>query len=101
MTTNGAPHLNEANGLKNTIYTVAMDPNSATAQSFINVKDNDFLDYTSPTLQGWGYAVLGGVVKGRKTAMKIARVPAGFRGLLPTAVPLENVVIERATLLNK
>ncbi len=95
------PIQNEANnGLKNEIYTVAMartmDPNSAAAQFFINVKDNPFLDYTSPTLRGWGYAVFGKVVKGQDTVMKIAKVRTGACGPFPSDAPLENVVIESA-----
>ncbi len=98
------PIQNEANnGLKNEIYTIAMartmDPNSASAQFFVNVKDNAFLDYTAPTLAGWGYAVFGKVVKGQDVVMKISRVRTGPRGPLPSDVPLENVVIEDAKVL--
>ena len=93
------PILNEANnGLKNEIYTIAMartmNPHSASAQFFINVKDNAFLDHTAPTPRGWGYAVFGKVVKGQETVMKIAKVKTGQRDPLPSDVPLENVVIE-------
>ena len=99
-----APILNEANnGLKNETYTLAMartmDPNSATAQFFINVHDNDFLDYTAPTPSGWGYAVFGKVVKGQAVVMKIAKVPTGPKGPLPSHVPQNNVIIEDAKLL--
>ena len=95
------PIKNEAdNGLKNEIYTVAMartaDPDSATAQFFINVADNAFLDHTAPTPQGWGYAVFGKVVKGQDTVTKIAKLPTGARGPFPSDVPMENVVIESA-----
>ncbi len=98
------PIQNEANnGLKNETYTIAMartmDPNSASAQFFVNVKDNAFLDYTAPTLSGWGYAVFGKVVKGQDVVMKIAKVRTGPRGPLPSDVPLENVVIEDAKVL--
>ncbi|MDD5329985.1 MAG: peptidylprolyl isomerase [Sulfuricella sp.] len=93
------PIRNEAdNGLKNETYTIAMartmDPHSAAAQFFINVKDNPFLDFTVPKGQGWGYAVFGKVVKGQDTIMKIAKVRTGARGPFPGDAPLENVVIE-------
>jgi cyclophilin family peptidyl-prolyl cis-trans isomerase len=95
---------NEANnGLKNEIYTIAMartmNPHSASAQFFINVKDNAFLDHTAPTPRGWGYAVFGKVVKGQDVAMKIAKVKTGPRDPLPSDVPLENVVIEDVKVL--
>jgi len=95
-----APIRNEAqNGLKNDKYTVAMartsDPNSATAQFFINVKDNGFLNYTAPTVQGWGYAVFGKVVEGTDVVDKIAKVPTGNRGGYQD-VPRDPVVIEKA-----
>ena len=95
-----APIKNEAqNGLKNDKYTVAMartpDPNSATAQFFINVKDNDFLNYTAPTQQGWGYAVFGKVVEGRDVVDKIAKVATGNAGMHQN-VPTAAVVIEKA-----
>ena len=95
-----APIKNEAqNGLKNDKYTVAMartpDPNSASAQFFINVKDNDFLNFTAPTPQGWGYAVFGKVVEGQDTVDKIAKVATGNRGGMQN-VPTTPVVIEKA-----
>ncbi len=95
-----APIKNEAsNGLKNDKYTIAMartsDPQSATAQFFINVKDNDFLNYTSPTPQGYGYAVFGKVVEGQDIVDKIAKVPTGNRGMYQN-VPSQPVVIEKA-----
>jgi cyclophilin family peptidyl-prolyl cis-trans isomerase len=98
------PIRNEAtNGLKNETYTIAMartnDPHSATAQFFINVRDNPFLDHTVPKMQGWGYAVFGRVVKGQETVMKIAKVKTGPRDPLPSDVPLENVVIEDVKVL--
>jgi cyclophilin family peptidyl-prolyl cis-trans isomerase len=91
---------NEAqNGLKNDKYTVAMartpDPNSASAQFFINVTDNDFLNFTAPTPQGWGYAVFGKVVEGQDTVDKIAKVATGNRGGHQN-VPTQPVVIEKA-----
>lgn len=80
----GDPIENEAdNGLKNDAYTVAMartqDPHSATAQFFINVKKNDFLDYRSKTPDGWGYTVFGKVAKGHGVVNKIKGVPTGNR----------------------
>lgn len=98
------PIQNEAtNGLKNETYTIAMartaNPHSATAQFFINVKNNTFLDHTVPKGQGWGYAVFGKVVKGQEVVMKISKVRTGSRTPLPTDVPLENVVIEDVKLL--
>ncbi len=95
-----APIENEAaNGLKNDKYTIAMartsDPHSATAQFFINVADNGFLNHTAPTPQGWGYAVFGKVVAGQDVVDQIARVRTGSRSFYGD-VPLEDVVIEKA-----
>jgi peptidyl-prolyl cis-trans isomerase B (cyclophilin B) len=98
------PIKNEAdNGLKNEPYTVAMartpDPHSASAQFFINVADNKFLNYSAPTRQGWGYAVFGRVVQGQDTVDKIKAVKTGNRG--PSGdVPLEDVVIVSASVLD-
>ena len=94
---------NEAsNGLTNDRYTLAMArtsaPHSATAQFFINVADNDFLNHSSPTPQGWGYAVFGKVVAGTDIIDKIAALPTGRRGLHDD-VPEEDVVIEKAQVL--
>ena len=94
------PIKNEAdNGLKNDKYTIAMartnDPHSATAQFFINVADNDFLNHTAPTGNGWGYAVFGKVVDGQDVVDQIARVRTGTRGWFGD-VPVEDVVIEKA-----
>ena len=96
----GAPIENEAtNGLKNARYTVAMartsDPHSATAQFFINVADNGFLDHRSPDAKGWGYCVFGRVVAGADVVDRIKGLPTGNRGFHQD-VPSENVVIERA-----
>ena len=93
---------NEANnGLKNDDYTVAMArtqaPHSATAQFFINVADNDFLNHTSPTPQGWGYAVFGKVVAGQEVVDRIKAVKTGRKGLHDD-VPLQDVVIEKAVI---
>ena len=98
-----APIENEAdNGLKNDRYTLAMartnDPHSATAQFFINVTDNDFLNFTAPTASGWGYAVFGKVVEGTETVDKIKAVKTGNRGFHQN-VPLEDVVIEKAEIV--
>ena len=98
-----APIKNEAqNGLKNDKYTVAMartpDPHSASSQFFINVKDNDFLNYTAPTPQGWGYAVFGKVVEGKDVVDKIAKVPTGNAGMHQN-VPTTPVTIEKAECL--
>jgi len=88
-----------ANGLKNTRYTVAMartsDPHSATAQFFINVGDNGFLDHTAPTAQGWGYCVFGKVVAGQDIVDKIKGVATADSGFHQN-VPREDVIIERA-----
>jgi peptidyl-prolyl cis-trans isomerase B (cyclophilin B) len=97
------PINNEANnGLKNDKYTLAMartnDPHSATAQFFINVADNAFLNHTAPSAQGWGYAVFGKVVAGTEVVDKIAAVKTGTRGFHGD-VPKEDVVIEKATAL--
>jgi len=92
---------NEAdNGLTNDPYTVAMartmDPHSATAQFFINVKKNDFLNHTGKNPQGWGYAVFGKVVKGHGVVNKIKAVATGRAGMHDD-VPKQPVVIEKAT----
>ena len=94
---------NEAkNGLKNTNYTVAMartsDPHSATAQFFINVADNGFLNHTAPNASGWGYAVFGKVVAGAEVVDKIKAVKTGNKGGHGD-VPLTDVVIEKAVAL--
>lgn len=97
-----APIENEAgNGLKNVRYSVAMartsDPHSATAQFFINVSDNDFLDYRSPDAKGWGYCVFGRVVAGSDVVDRIKAVPTGNRGMHQN-VPMQDVVIERVEI---
>jgi peptidyl-prolyl cis-trans isomerase B (cyclophilin B) len=95
-----SPIANEAaNGLKNKRYTVAMartnDPHSATSQFFINVADNDFLDFKSPGGNGWGYCVFGKVVKGQDVVDRIKNVPTGSSGFHQD-VPRDDVVIQRA-----
>ncbi|MDM0012071.1 peptidylprolyl isomerase [Variovorax sp. J22P168] len=98
----GAEIQNEANnGLKNDNYTVAMArtsaPHSATAQFFINVADNGFLNHTAPSAQGWGYAVFGRVVGGKEVVDAIKTVKTGRKGFHDD-VPLEDVVIEKAVV---
>ncbi|HYH41481.1 MAG TPA: peptidylprolyl isomerase [Burkholderiales bacterium] len=98
--TTRAPIKNEAdNGLKNDKYTVAMartsDPDSATAQFFINVANNTFLNHTAKSSSGWGYAVFGKVVDGTDTVDKIRKVKTGTKGMHQD-VPNEDVIIERA-----
>jgi len=100
--TTRAPVENEANnGLKNKTGTIAMartnDPHSATAQFFINVADNDFLDHRAPTAQGWGYAVFGKVTAGMDVVEKIKAVATGTRGFHQD-VPREAVTIERVSV---
>ncbi|ANB73182.1 MULTISPECIES: peptidylprolyl isomerase [Paraburkholderia] len=98
------PITNEANnGLKNVNGSVAMartnDPHSATAQFFINVNDNDFLNHSSPTPQGWGYAVFGKVVEGMDIVEKIKKVKTGSKGFHQD-VPADDVVIEKAVIVD-
>ena len=98
----GAPIQNEAkNGLKNQRGTIAMartsDPHSATAQFFINVADNDFLNFKAPNGNGWGYCVFGKVVEGTDVVDKIKGVKTGNAGFHQD-VPKEDVIIERAEI---
>ncbi|MDR8523227.1 peptidylprolyl isomerase [Shewanella fidelis] len=93
---------NEANnGLSNKTGTIAMartsDPHSATAQFFINVNDNTFLDFKSESAQGWGYCVFGEVTEGMDVVNKIKAVSTGNRGMHQD-VPLEAVIIEKVTI---
>lgn len=99
----GEPIANEAdNGLKNDHYTLAMartsDPDSATAQFFINATNNDFLNFRAKNASGWGYAVFGKVVAGTEVVDAIEKVRTGRKGFHDD-VPLEDVVIERAVLV--
>ena len=101
----GTPIKNEAdNGLKNDIGTIAMartqDPHSATAQFFINVKNNDFLNYSSPTPQGWGYAVFGKVTDGMDVVNQIKGVATGRYGY-HSDVPSTPIVINSAKVISK
>jgi cyclophilin family peptidyl-prolyl cis-trans isomerase len=96
-----APIKNEAkNGLKNDIYTIAMArtsaPHSATAQFFINVGNNNMLDY--PSQDGWGYAVFGKVIKGTEVVDLIKKVPTGSSGMYGD-VPVKPVIIQSATIV--
>ncbi|MBX3663312.1 MAG: peptidyl-prolyl cis-trans isomerase [Burkholderiales bacterium] len=97
------PVQNEANnGLRNDRYTIAMArtsaPHSASAQFFINVSDNDFLNHTAPTPQGWGYCVFGRVVDGTEVVDKIRKVKTGSKGMHQD-VPVEDVIIEKAEVV--
>ncbi len=98
------PVQNEANnGLKNDFGTIAMartsDPQSATAQFFINHKNNDFLNHTAPTPQGWGYTAFGKVIKGADVVNKIAAIETGPNGPFQSDVPRKPVVIEDAKIV--
>lgn len=101
----GEPVENEAdNGLKNDFGTVAMartsDPHSATAQFFINVKDNDFLNHSGKNMQGWGYTVFGKVVEGTEVLDKIRAVPTGSsKG--HQDVPADPVIIESVVIVEE
>jgi peptidyl-prolyl cis-trans isomerase B (cyclophilin B) len=98
-----APIKNEANnGLKNRKYTVAMartsNPHSATAQFFVNVADNGFLDFTAENERGWGYAVFGNVTQGTEVVDAIEKSRTGSRGG-HSDVPVDDVVIQRAVVV--
>ncbi|MGB5987977.1 MAG: peptidylprolyl isomerase [Desulfobacterales bacterium] len=101
----GQPIQNEAdNGLTNDAYTVAMartmDPHSATAQFFINVKKNDFLNHSAKNPQGWGYAVFGKVTQGHGVVNKIKGVKTGRKGMHDD-VPQEPVTILKAEVVEE
>ena len=105
-----APIVNEAQqavkaGLKNEVGTLAMartaDPNSATAQFFINVADNAFLNWGDPRSDGHGYAVFGKVIDGMDVVTKIAKMPTGAGGPFPRDVPRPPVVIESMTVVGQ
>ena len=101
--TRGPIQIESSNGLKNHIGTVAMartsDPNSATAQFFINVSDNAFLNYTAPNDRGYGYTVFGKVIDGWDVINKIAATPTGAGGPFPGDVPKTPIIIEDVRLL--
>ncbi len=90
-------------GPRNTMGTIAMartnNPHSASAQFFINVKDNDFLDHQAPNGQGWGYVAFGKVISGMDVINKIKQMPTGHGGPFPSDVPQTQVVIQSATLV--
>jgi len=103
--TTRAPIKNEAdNGLKNRRGTIAMartpKPHSATAQFFINHKDNAFLDHKSKDRRGWGYAVFGKVIDGMDVVDRIAATPTGPGGQFPKDVPEDTILIEEITRLD-
>ena len=90
-------------GLTNVPGTIAMartpDPNSATAQFFINVNDNKSLNFREPTPQGYGYVVFGKVIQGMDVVNKIATAPTGSGGPFPGDVPVERVIVNSATVV--
>ena len=94
--------LETSNGLKNERGTIAMartaDPHSASAQFFINTADNDFLNHSAPTQQGWGYCVFGAVTAGTEVVDKIGKVRTGSSGFHQD-VPVEDVVIRKAEVV--
>lgn len=97
------PIANEAdNGLKNLKGTIAMartsNPHSATAQFFVNVKDNNFLDYRAPTRSGWGYTVFGKVIEGYDVIDKMQGVKTGSGGMFRTDVPKDAIIIKKVTI---
>jgi peptidyl-prolyl cis-trans isomerase B (cyclophilin B) len=103
-----APVANEADqaakaGLLNVPGTLAMartsDPHSASAQFFINVKDNGFLNYRSPDPQGYGYTVFGKVVEGMDVVNRMATVPTGAGGPFPKDVPVEKILVNKAVVV--
>lgn len=101
--TNSAIQNEADNGLANDRGTIAMartgDPHSATGQFFINLADNDFLNHSTKTQQGWGYAVFGKVTDGMDVVDKMAAIPTGSGGMFPTDVPQETVIIEKAEVI--
>lgn len=102
----GTPIKNEANnGLANEVGTIAMartsDPHSATAQFFINVNNNGFLNYSSPSVQGYGYAVFGKVIDGMDVVNLIKSVPTGRYGNIHDDVPTTPIVINSAKIIRK
>lgn len=99
-----APIQNEAdNGLKNIRGSIAMartnDPHSATAQFFINLADNRFLDHKSKSMEGWGYTVFGKVIEGMDVVYEMGRSPTGGRGPFPSDVPLRTIRIVSAVVV--
>jgi peptidyl-prolyl cis-trans isomerase A (cyclophilin A) len=90
-------------GPSNTVGTIAMartnNPHSASSQFFINVKDNDFLNHSAPTAQGWGYVAFGKVISGMEVVNKIKQTPTGAGGPFPSDVPQTQVVVQSAVLV--
>jgi peptidyl-prolyl cis-trans isomerase A (cyclophilin A) len=90
-------------GPTNTVGTIAMartnNPHSASSQFFINVKDNDFLNHSAPSAQGWGYVAFGKVISGMEVVNKIKQMPTGAGGPFPSDVPQTQVVIQSAVLV--
>ena len=100
-----APIINEAdNGLRNTVGTIAMartsDPHSATAQFFINVSNNEFLDFREKTPRAWGYAVFGRVVTGMEVVKAIKEARTGAGGMFPKDVPQEPIIVQQAVIVS-
>ena len=102
--TNAPIEIEADNGLKNDMGTIAMartqDPNSATSQFFVNVKDNDFLNHSGKSMQGWGYTVFGKVTSGMDVVQKIEGVPTGRFGM-HADVPKEPVIINSAKVISE
>ncbi len=98
--------VNEAdNGLKNDRGTISMArtnvPHSATAQFFINTKNNDFLNHTSKSARGWGYAVFGRVTKGMDTVSRIESSPTGAKAPFPGDAPVQDIIIQKIEIISK
>lgn len=101
-----APIPNEAdNGLKNDRGTIAMartnDPQSATAQFFINTANNNSLNHTGKSMRGWGYAVFGKVTKGLDIVDSIENTKTGARGMFPSDVPMSDIIIEKVEIITE
>ena len=98
-----SPHNEADNGLQNKTYTIAMartpDPHSASCQFFINVRDNDFLDFRAPTPQEYGYCVFGRVAEGQDVVDRIRKVTTGRKGM-HSDVPVDDVVILKAEVID-
>lgn len=100
------PIENEANnGLKNALGTIAMArtnmPHSASAQFFINTADNNFLNHSSKTPRGWGYAVFGTVTKGMEVVKAIENMATGPKGIFPSDVPVNTILIEKVEIISE
>lgn len=100
------PVMNEAdNGLKNEAGTIAMartnDPHSATSQFFINTANNKFLNHTGKSMRGWGYTVFGKITKGMDVVKTLNKTPTGGRGMFPTDVPVEDIIIQKVEVISE